>query len=159
MDTKAIKTKLEDLYKVYIETARAEFNEGVKTLFAENPRLKSVAVKAFTRYFNDDDSTNFSVQGDEPIINGYNAYDKEDVYDQYDPNENLWVKSYPTIGEYTQNPQPNPKYDAGAEKAVNTAIAFLQAFDSDIYESFFGDHVEITLTAEGATTSPYTNHD
>ncbi len=130
-----ITAALKQLKDSYIETARAEFKAGFAALFDQYPQLKSVSWTQYTPYFNDGEECSFSVHLDEPTINGFDPYD-----DDKDA-ANLYAQT-----------------DKESKACLKAVDDFLDAFDADVYEDLFDDHVEVTVTRKGIKTSEY-QHD
>lgn len=136
-----IKAALLALRETYIETAKAEFTDGFAALFQQYPQLKSVSWTQYTPYFNDGEECRFSVNRD-LSINGFDSYDSDK------DSANLQQHSDKNASTYDKN----------AAACVKAVTKFYEAFDDDVFKELFDDHVEVTVTAKGVTTSDY-EHD
>ena len=127
--SKDIAKKLATLKQEYIKTARQEFQNGTKELFENNLELKSFGWRQYTPYFADGDTPEFGVNTDEPNINDCDGYE---------------------VGYEEGSEKLKPLQDIVAE--------FLGQFDSDVYLDIFGDHAEVTITADKTVVDEY-SHD
>jgi hypothetical protein len=126
----AYQEELKALKKRFTDRGSEIFKEASAALFAENPELKSFSWQQYTIYFNDGDDCNFSVYRDYPSINDVSGYDIDDKDD--------YKELY---------------------KVQQKVASFLKGFDEDLFETLFGDHVEITVTPDKVTVESYHDHD
>jgi hypothetical protein len=110
------------------ELARVAFDAGAQQLLKDLD-IESFSWTQYTPYFNDGDVCVFRVNYDYPKINGESA------------------------GDYYKQPE----YEVKRELERNVAD-FLGIFDESDLNYLFGDHVEITVSAEGTTVEEY-EHD
>ena len=139
MDTKEF-TETKATIKAFREKLKKEgkdlFLSMSKTLFDENPNLVVFGWRQYTPYFNDGDACTFSAQLDSPnfLLEGQD----EDLYDEQE-----WF----------------PSDDDSAEALTYRKIAsFLEQFDDEDVEMFFGDHVEVKVYRNRVETEEY-SHD
>lgn len=78
-----------------------------------------------------------------------NGEDTEDA----DDDINFWDKKigYPT--------KDNPNYNKEQSDIVSSFKEILSSIDDEFYKDLFGDHVEVTVTAEGDITTEEYEHD
>jgi len=141
------------LKKSLLEESGKFFDEFRKDIFKSYPEITSFSWTQYTPYFNDGDSCTFSANTDYITVNGDSIddckwYNENNVtnWGTYDRN----LKQY--IGKVEV---PNPNFDKRKAEATEIILDFLSKFDSDFYESRFGDHVSITVTADGIETDEY----
>ncbi len=128
---KSLKRQLSDLKKEYMKAGKAAFGDESKTLFDKHPKLKEYGWRQYTPYFNDGEPCTFRACTDDPDINGV---------DWWAENEDAGM----TKAEF--------------EAAANDVAVFLSAFDDDVMEHLFGDHVRVKVTKKGAKVEEY-SHD
>ena len=126
-----IKKKLDALRAKYIEASKQELEVGLKEFFDKYPDLQIISWPQYTPYFNDGDTCEFSSHAGYATINGRGDYEDED---------------------------DEAKYPELPEKVVEEIQDFLGQINEDVYESVYGDHVEVTITRKG-TTIDYYDHD
>jgi hypothetical protein len=142
-----IRANIEALKQEYMQAAQVDFKAGAATLFGDYPELQSFGWRQYTPYFNDGDECTFSAHTDDPEINGFDEYDRDEG--QGDGGVNIYRGASQRIGwPETDNPNYNARFAAVA-KAVK---AFLKQFDEDSLKEMFGDHIEVKVTAGGVET-------
>lgn len=126
------------------------FDKFRKEFFIEFPEVKSFSWDQYTPYFNDGSPCEFSANTDYLSINGEVADDS----DWYSPtNVTSWGTWNQTTRKYEGRVEvPNPTYNEKLSTAADTLKNFLSSFGDDFYMSKFGDHVQVTVTAEGIET-------
>ncbi len=149
-------SQISNLKNDVIDLSSGIFEDFYKYIFEKYPTLESFGWTQYTPYFNDGDSTIFSVNTDYISIN-----------DEY-VDEAKWISEVNVInwGNYDRVnktyvgrvEEPNPDYDPVLAAASNEIVDFLGRFDNDFYLSKFGDHAEITVTKDGVDISDY-DHD
>ncbi len=132
------------------------FDDFRKEFFIQCPDIKSFSWSQYTPYFNDGDTCTFSANTDYLTVNGEHI-DDCDWYQEY------IVTSYGTydrdLKKYVGRVEiPNFNYNKTNSDSVGIIIEFLSKFDNDFYMTRFGDHCEITVTADGIETGDY-EHD
>jgi len=154
-----IKKKQEEIKEMQKELQKKSaeiFLSSFKTLFEENPMLKSFSWSQYTPYFNDGDTCYFSANIDYLWING----EQED--------DASWSQEKKVISWGTYNrekrayegriEQDNPDYIPELAEASAKVKKFLSVFDEDFYQRQFGDHVQVMVTEKGIETEGY-EHD
>lgn len=156
MSTKSqeIKKKMQDLKKTYLAAAKEEFKEASQSLFDKHSRLKSFGWRQYTPYFCDGDICEFGVRNDEPIINGFDRWDKDEGEKNGEDLNTLARKDIYIDGKWI----PNENYDKDADNIVKDVVKFLRSFDYDAYLDMFEDHVMVTVTKTKVITEEY-QHD
>lgn len=132
----------EKLYQELHNSAEKWIMEKFKPIFNENPDLKSVHVRAYTQYFADGDTCNYSVHN----------YAESMLFDFGDGPE------YGEECERIYAQRDGEKYPVKTELGERIEDA-IQVLDDDEYEEVFGDHIEIIITPDGITTEDYSDHD
>ena len=113
--------------------------EVFKEFFAAHPTCKAVRWQQYTPYFNDGEPCEFSRNDLEVKM----ADSPEDAGDYEDGFES----------SYCSRKKESPEL-AAAFKATRE----IEKIDDEIFEMAFGDHVEVTATAEGFEIEEY-SHD
>jgi hypothetical protein len=163
--------------KALLAELQKDFPAMFTELFAEAPNLKSFGWTQYTPYFNDGDSCEFGVNFDYPYINGANEdydeafdiiikiYDYKNLVTEEDVRINnevaekvgyTWYKGK-RIGE--RGLCYNTNYDEAAAKAVVQIKEVLHSIPKDFWKDLFGDHVKITLRADGSIEVEEYDHD
>ena len=163
MSTQNIKEQLQALKSNYKKLAQELFNSGTKELFDKYETLDSFGFTAYSPYFNDGDSCEFSAHTDIPYINGYHEYDEGDERcDSFERREGdvyIWDK----INRSEYNSEESKYIEvAGDEKLsamVKDVAEFLVNFDDDVWEEMVGNHVIVQFTREGLQIEEYCCHD
>jgi hypothetical protein len=166
--------RINELKKQVQKELQAEFTGALAELFDAYPFVKSVSFPAYTPYFNDGDSCEYSVHHDYCQFNGFDEDDdepegenvdilklsKNTIYVEepnpdYDPssrdwsthrNKTRWVK------------KPNPDFNPLYKEAVDAFREALKVVDDDNWMDMVGDHVKVIITREGIETDEY-SHD
>jgi hypothetical protein len=127
-----------------------------KTIFEDHPKVKSFGWNQFTPYFNDGDTCYFCVNTDYIQINGESVDESDWINETKITN---WGTFNREKREYEGRTEvPNLDYDPELAAASNEIREFLRNFDDDFFLSQFGDHAEITITADGVNVDEY-EHD
>jgi len=116
----------------YLKSAKVLFHRAAQELFEANPKLKSFAWTQYTPYFNDGDPTYFSVHSDYPYINDLDTDDYDDVETE-------------AVGLTSK------ERDELRDKVAD----FLNNWNQDDMEAFFGDHAKITVTKNKIEVDSY----
>jgi len=163
--------RINELKKQVQKELQAEFNGALAELFDAYPFVKSVSFTAYTPYFNDGDTCEYSVNHDYCNFNGYDEdrdvegegvdvlkFARETIYVEesnpdYTPSGSKWGNSK-TKWVKKPNPDFNPLY----KEAVDAFREALAVVDEDNWEEMVDDHVKVTITREGITTDEY-DHD
>lgn len=141
-----------------IEASRAAFIENGKALltaefnkfFQENPGIGQFKWKQYSPYFNDGDECTFYVY--HPTFT--NDPDGEMEYEELESElEGAWMWGEDAYGDYDGKPTEQ-------EVKAMTDLSELWGYTSmdDLFESLFGNHVQITVTANGISVDEY-SHD
>lgn len=148
--------EIKKLKKEMIEASNKIFTELTKTIFEEHPKVKSFGWSQYTPYFNDGDTCTFSAHTDYIYINGDSADEADWMSETTITNYGTWNREKRVYEGRTE--VPNLNYDPELVKANDEIREFLRNFDEDFFMSQFGDHAEITVTAEGVSVDEY-EHD
>jgi hypothetical protein len=154
-----LKEKQEEIKKMkkeMVEASNKIFTELTKIIFEEHPKVKSFGWNQYTPYFNDGDTCTFSADTDYIRINEEYVDGSNWVNETIITNYGNWNREKKVYEGRTE--VPNLNYDADLSKAVDEITDFLSNFDNDFFISQFGDHAEITVTAEGVSVDEY-EHD
>lgn len=156
---KLLRKKRSDIYslkKEAYELSNEVFEDWCKNVFTKHPKINSFGWNQYTPYFNDGDTCIFSANTEYLMINNEYVDDCEWV-------GSTNITNYGTYNRETKLYEgrvevPNEKYDKELEIAADEIRNFLSMFDDDFYMEKFGDHTEITVTAEGIEVDDY-DHD
>lgn len=153
-ELKQMNAELEELKAKHLERSKEMFTKVAGLLFQKHPKLKSFGWNQYTPYFNDGEECVFSANIDEPDINGENGYDinfgDEFVTDYSAKEKDPITKEWPKI--------KNKSFDLELDAAHADVKEFLSNIDESVLRDLFGDHVEVTVTAEGTETEEH-EHD
>jgi len=153
--------------KTYFDTMKAEiklfrermkeegekfFLEQSRELFKENPTLLKFAWHQYTPYFNDGDPCVFRASLAYPNIllsteNGVVLDEEGKELPEYD--EDVWMD------EESYFKDEDNSVPAQTHRNV---VAFLEQFDDEDVENFFGDHCQVVVSREGIEVEEY-SHD
>ena len=152
-EIKEKQAEIKRLQKELQEKSSKIFLSAFKKLFEESPRLTSFSWTQYTPYFNDGDTCYFSTNTDYIYVNGEDASDSD------------WLNEKNVISWGTYNREKriyegrvevdNPNYDKELSESTEKVKKFLALFDDDFYQKQFGDHVRVTVTANGIETEDY----
>lgn len=142
--------KLMELRAQYDELLEKEgenaLKEAFKEFFAKHPSAHTITWTQYTPYFNDGDACHFSVH--EMVLNDDEDEDYYDDDEDEDEDEDGEEAVEPEVVELTEEQQ----------EALDEDFDRLQNIPEDVLEAVFGDHVQITATAEGFEVTEY-SHD
>ena len=167
--------RISELKKQVQKELQAEFTGALSELFDAYPFVTSLSFKAYTPYFNDGDSCEYSVHHDYCQFNGFDEDDDEQQGENVDvlklARENIYVEEPnpdydasklgtwgPHRNKTTYVKKPNPDFNPLYKEAVDAFRSALAVVDEDNWEEMVGDHVKVTITREGITTDEY-EHD
>lgn len=152
-EIKEKQAEIKHLQKELQDKSSEIFLSAFKKLFEENPRLTSFSWNQYTPYFNDGDTCYFSAYTDYIYVNGEDASDSD------------WLDEKNVISWGTYNHEKrvyegrvevdNPNYDKELSESTEKVKKILSLFDDDFYQKQFGDHVKVTVTANGIETEDY----
>jgi len=148
--------EIRKMKKEMVEASNKIFTELTKSIFEEYPKVKSFGWSQYTPYFNDGDTCTFSANTDYIRINEEYVDDSDWVNETTITNYGTWNRDKKVYEGRKE--VPNLNYDEELSKASNEISEFLSNFDNEFFISQFGDHVEITVTAEGVSVDEY-EHD
>jgi len=148
--------EIKKMKKEMIEASNKIFTELTKSIFEEHPKVKSFGWNQYTPYFNDGDTCTFSANTDYIRINEEYVDDSSWVNETTITNYGNWNREKKVYEGRTE--VPNLNYDVELSKAADDITEFLSNFDDEFFISQFGDHAEITVTAEGVGVDEY-EHD
>ena len=148
--------EIKKLKKEMLEASNKIFTDLTKTIFEDHPKVESFGWSQYTPYFNDGDTCTFSANTDWIYING-NPVDESDWVDETKiTNYGTWNREKKEYEGRTE--VANLDYDPELSKATEEIKEFLSNFENDFFMSQFGDHAEITITANGVSVDEY-EHD
>lgn len=179
---KAELAAFEEKKQAFISELRKEFPTMFKDIFETAPKLKSVSWTQYTPYFNDGDTCYFSAHIDDLELNGVSEYSDDEDNEDYlynvikpctygvletaedvEANKVLankinrsWYTSK-TIGE--EGLLPNPRYDESLSNAVESISDILSSIPKEFLQDLFGDHVKVTIYANGTIDTEDYDHD
>jgi hypothetical protein len=134
----AIKKQKEEL----TAELRKDFAPMLKPLFEKsNGKIESITWNQYTPYFNDGEECEFSTNFDYFSINGENI-DDIDALD--------WRIKYHLEGD---------KEKIELYGLVEEFKELLNSIDNEFYKDLFGDHVEVTVKADGTVETEEYEHD
>lgn len=156
-----VNSKFEEFRKITQETSKKVFHSAVTAFFKAYPEVHVIRWHQYTPYFNDGDSCEFSVgvpsfyskedfEGGE--FDGYEdnswqkpsdyEYQRKDVYgDNIERYERLEKELGPRLGEINEG--------------IRRFSKLFNSINDDTMLSLFGDHVQITVTADQITVDEY----
>lgn len=118
-------------------TLMAQMDVELKTIFTKHPKLESFSWRQYTPYFNDGDTCVFGVRNDELDI----VFDGKSFWD--------WD---------ARNTRADGARTPDLKAAWDDIRAVLDVVPEEFYADLYGDHVTVTVTADGATAEEY-SHD
>jgi hypothetical protein len=154
-----LREKQEEIKKLkqeMLEASNKIFTDLTKTIFEDHPKLESFGWHQFTPYFNDGETCEFSVNTDYIYINGESVDESDWINETKITNYGTWNREKRQYEGRTE--VPNFNYDKELVAASDEIKEFLSNFDNDFFLSQFGDHAEVTITAEGVSVDEY-EHD
>lgn len=130
------------------------FTEGFAPFFAANPQVEGVTWTQYTPYFNDGDACEFSVHEPCLILNEQTArvINPDGDFDEYDADD------FSGYG----NPRRFESWDLRETTFNLEKIGFDAVWSqipSEVFESVFGDHVEVRIMRDGTVTVEEYSHD
>lgn len=155
------------------EELRKEFAPMFEPLFEKSEgKITSIGWTQYSPYFNDGNDCTFSVRLDYLHING----DQEDDIDSLSEekyviinqeNEKevkhyLNLKGYKWMSNNTLGQSgylPNENYDNTLADLVNDFKEVLSSIDDEFYQDLFGNHVLVTVYADGRVETEEYEHD
>ncbi len=162
-DLKERLAKIDDIrneLKKAEKSATKDIMNLLKDLMVGNPLIAGVRWNQYTPHFNDGEECVFSVQDPEfkfnlgaPVgedDNNENGHD-EGWYDEWQINDKFFEKRSDVL---------NYKQVEECKKAVKSIQAVFNKIREmeDTMKSMFGDHIQVTVTADGVETEEY-DHD
>jgi hypothetical protein len=155
-----------------------EFTGALDELFDAYPFVKSLSFTAYTPYFNDGDTCEYSVHHDDCKFNGFDQYGDEGEGEGEGEGENILASAKENIYVEEPNPdydasysgwgshrsktkwvqKPNPDFNPLYKEAVDAFREALAVVDDDNWMDMVGDHVKVTITRDGIETDEY-SHD
>jgi len=152
-EVKDKQAEIANLKKELHKKSEAAFFEGAKQIIDSCPDLESVSWNQYTPYFNDGDETIFSANTDYLKVNGDLAEEDDSLRPTIVVTNGTWNREKRMYEGRVE--KPNPKYNQSLSESVDKMTEFLGIFDDDFYKSQFGDHVTVTITANGVDTEDY----
>lgn len=166
-----IKTRIAEINKQkeeLVSQLRKDFAPALKPLFEKsNGKITSLGWTQYTPYFNDGDECIFSVNTDLDYGIKVNNEDLDSseffknntyVLSRYlrkDGSYEEWIKRYPkdTLNTETMKEELY---------LYNILLEFqdiLESIDDEFFKDLFGDHVEVTIFADGTVSTEEYDHD
>ena len=136
-----------------LEASNKIFTDLTKTIFEENPKVKSFGWNQYTPYFNDGETCTFSANTDYIYVNGVSVDESDWISETKITNYGTWNREKREYEGRTE--VPNLNYDPELVKSSDEIREFLRNFDEDFFMSQFGDHAEITVTVDGVSVDEY----
>ncbi len=172
-----IKQKIADINakkQELVEGLRKDFAPMLQPLFDKsNGKITSFGWTQYTPYFNDGEECTFSTHVDYPVINGedsddidalnigiYKTITDENLAEHKSFNESehghKWYVSK-SVGEngYFRN----PGYDEDLANLVDEFKQVIKSIDDEFLKDLFGDHVQVTVNADGTIETEEYSHD
>jgi hypothetical protein len=138
--------------------AEEAFNEEA-TQLVKDLGYESFSWHQYTPYFNDGDACVFRVNSDYPLINGIDEYGyREDDDEGEVEDRSLGLPPMPDYTLRQENPEEYERQRALAEAPFNRVREFLRQWSEEDMLFMFGDHAQITVTADGVEVNDY-EHD
>lgn len=134
-DMSATNAEIERLKEEANERGKVAFSAACKELFAMHPSLEAIRWNQYTPYFCDGDPCEFGVN---------------DVYIKLHGDDDG--------GDYEDGFLDGYQCSEEVQKILLDCCAVHGMLTSDTFLALFGDHVEVTVTADGVDTSEY-EHD
>lgn len=147
---------IKKLKEEMLEASNKIFTEMTKVIFEEHPKVKSFGWNQYTPYFNDGETCTFFANTDYIYINGMSVDESEWINENIITSYGTWNREEKVYKDRTE--VPNLNYDSELVKANDEIKEFLCNFDEEFFMSQFGDHAEVTVTAEGVSVDEY-EHD
>lgn len=147
---------IKKLKEEMLEESNKIFTEMTKVIFEEHPKVKSFGWNQYTPYFNDGETCTFFANTDYIYINGMSVDESEWINENIITSYGTWNREEKVYKDRTE--VPNLNYDSELVKANDEIKEFLCNFDEEFFMSQFGDHAEVTVTAEGVSVDEY-EHD
>ncbi len=148
--------EIKKLKKEMLDASNKIFTDLTKTIFEDHPKVKSFGWNQYTPYFNDGETCEFSANIDYIQINGEPVDESDWINETKITNYGTWNREKREYEGRTE--VPNLDYDPELAAASDEIREFLSNFDEDFFMSQFGDHAEVTITAEGVSIDEY-EHD
>ena len=151
-----LREKQEEIKKLkeeMLEASNKIFTDLTKTIFEENPKVKSFGWNQYTPYFNDGETCTFSANTDYIYVNGVSVDESDWISETKITNYGTWNREKREYEGRTE--VPNLNYDPELVKSSDEIREFLRNFDEDFFMSQFGDHAEITVTVDGVSVDEY----
>lgn len=160
--TKEYQQKLDELAaakKKMQEELTIKLDPIFKQFFVENPKIKQIVWTQYTPFFNDGEPCVFSVHDKYFVPTFFKDEDTGELVEneeyEYHDCPSLWSDSFydSAINEFKACGLTDEEIDR-----VEKFGKFLNSIPDDLYEGIYGDHVEITVTTNGAEVNEY-DHD
>jgi hypothetical protein len=152
---KDLKKQMANAKKTMQETAQRLFTEMSADLFKKHPNLLSFAWQQYTPYWNDGDTCTFSALTEYPTVT-IQAEDGIKVRHNENYGETVWLDPE---DEEIEHVADSEKYEKEIEKVSGKVADFLQNFEDEDLEIMFGDHMEITVHANGKVDTESYDHE
>lgn len=163
-DLKARLAKIDDIreeLKKAEKSATKDIMNLLKELMVNNPLIAGVRWTQYTPHFNDGEPCEFGVNDPEFKFN-LGAPTKMEDEDEDDNGNEGWYDDYSIDDEFFEKRADILNFEKIKEvkkglKDIETVFGKLRDMESQL-ETMFGDHMQITVTADGVETEEY-DHD
>lgn len=162
-------------YKTF-STQQKNFEDATALLFKQFPKLERFSWRQYTPHWNDGDTCQFSARTEYIEVNGEQevcCYNLEEKLKRIKNKKKVRLELEKELAEAKSN-QVNWKIEEAERKLkeldedpaeikaelkmVESIMSILNALSDDVFLEMFGDHVEVTVTANGAVVENY-QHD
>jgi hypothetical protein len=140
-----LQRQLDEKLKTFSKEA---FTEALAPFFAANPRVDSVTWTQYTPYFNDGDTCYFRVN-EAYLVSESLAEEFPDSVEDYLEENALYVFSWRAENE--------PENDM--TRASSALEEVWKEIPESVFETVFGDHVQVTIRRDGTVEVDEYNHD
>jgi len=139
----------------FVAELKKEFPAMFTPIFAKSKKIKSFGWSQYTPYFNDGEECTFGVNNSDISINGVDQYECEFLD---------WRMKYVLSGDrdkkkYIDELSSNDKLDYQEYAIVQEIESVLESIPEDFYRDLFGDHVQVTVNADGTIETEEYEHD
>lgn len=143
--------ELEEKKQAAMELIKRDFSEILKPIFEKSKKITSFTWTQYSPYFNDSDECTFSVNIDRDWGTSING-ERIDELDE----ENDFLSE--TLG-WGKDERPNPNYDKNESNVLDELISVISSIPEEFMEELFGNHVEVTVYADGTNKTEEYEHD
>lgn len=151
MSLKTLIAEFEAMQANFQLKGKEALSDEMKDFFNMNPGIKCITWTQYSPYFNDGEACEFRVNS--PMFSNSDEADALRHGEYSGDDENIWVFGDDCYDDSTASPTEQEV------KAMNEMDKMLQSgAASNLFESLFGNHVSVTITANGISVFDY-DHD